>query len=123
MAGWFPTLPALYTSLVAKWLSLDEAQHDLRLRLAVFLGYVYEYLDGTVRLPAFEQQIPAAYRSFHRDQLCRRNTADLGTHPCQLYYQRTVACAQAPGDSTKSSPETQAARRAGDLVADDGNSS
>ncbi|OAA62745.1 hypothetical protein SPI_04285 [Niveomyces insectorum RCEF 264] len=90
MADWFPTLPGIYSALVAKWLSLNEDEHALRLRIAVFIGYIYEYLDDTIRSPGFEQQLPAKYGQFHRDQLRGINTADLGTFKCQQHYLKNI---------------------------------
>ncbi|KAK4151685.1 hypothetical protein C8A00DRAFT_16926 [Chaetomidium leptoderma] len=89
MVDWFPTLPQLLTALIAKWLSLEEGDRDLRLRIAVFLGYIYEYLD-TVKVPRFEQQLPQQFRTFHSDQVQGINAADLGTFRCQEYYMRHI---------------------------------
>lgn len=89
MVDWFPPLPHLLSSLVAKWLDLDETELTLRLRIAVFLGYIYEYLDA-VKSPGFERQLPEKYWVFHFDQLRGTNTADLGTFRCQQYYLGTT---------------------------------
>jgi hypothetical protein len=82
----FPTLPHLLSSLIAVWLQLDEIEVSLRLRIAVYLGYIYEYLDA-VKSSGFEHQLPREYWVFHFDQLQDINTADLGTFRCQQHYQ------------------------------------
>ncbi|KAH6615759.1 hypothetical protein B0J18DRAFT_289707 [Chaetomium sp. MPI-SDFR-AT-0129] len=89
MADWFPTLPQLLTALIAKWLSLEEGDRDLRLRIAVFLGYIYEYLDS-VKVRGFEQQLPQQFWAFHSDQVQGINAADLGTFRCQEHYLRHI---------------------------------
>jgi len=66
MMDWFPTLPQRLTALIAKWLNSEENDSDLRLRLAVFLGYIYESLD-TVKAPGFEQNLPRSLWPFHSD--------------------------------------------------------
>ncbi|KAK3291781.1 uncharacterized protein B0H64DRAFT_477969 [Chaetomium fimeti] len=86
MEDWLPTLPQLLAALIAKWLSLEEGERDLRLRIAVLLGYIYAGLDN-VKLPGFEQQLPQQLRAFHMDRVQGRiNLADLGTFRCQQHY-------------------------------------
>jgi len=85
MTDWFPTLPQLLTALIAKWLSLEEAELHLRLRIAVFVGYIYEYIDA-VRAPDFVQQLPPKYSTFHLNQLQGTYMTDLGTFRCQQHY-------------------------------------
>ncbi|KAL2015870.1 hypothetical protein VTK56DRAFT_4667 [Thermocarpiscus australiensis] len=85
MTDWFPTLPQLLTSLIGKWLSLEEEESDLRLRIAIFIGYIYSYVDA-VKAPGFEQQLPREYRVFHSDQVQGINAEALGTFRCQQHY-------------------------------------
>ncbi|AEO62107.1 hypothetical protein MYCTH_2313111 [Thermothelomyces thermophilus ATCC 42464] len=91
MTDWFPTLPQLLTALIAKWLSLEEQESDLRLRIAVYIGYIYLYIDA-VKEPGFQEQLPPEYRLFHADRLQGINTENLGEFQCQqLYLQRIKA--------------------------------
>ncbi|KAL2169373.1 hypothetical protein VTG60DRAFT_6079 [Thermothelomyces hinnuleus] len=93
MTDWFPTLPQLLTALIAKWLSLEEQESDLRLRIAVYLGYIYQYIDA-VKAPGFEEQLPRDYRLFHADQLQGINTENLGKFHCQQHYLQSTKAAE-----------------------------
>ncbi|GAB0138948.1 hypothetical protein EsDP_00007167 [Epichloe bromicola] len=90
MTAWFPTLSQLLTALIAKWLNLYEKDWDLRLRVGIFIGYIYEYIE-TVREPGFEKQLPRGYWQFHFDQVQGIRTSDLGTFSCQEHYKH-ITC-------------------------------
>ncbi|KAL2131010.1 hypothetical protein VTI74DRAFT_5669 [Chaetomium olivicolor] len=91
MTDWFPTLHQLLTTLIRKWLSLEEQEEDLRLRIVIFIDYIYSYVDA-VKAPGFELQLPREYRVFHSDQLQGINTEYLDTFQCQQHYlQRSMA--------------------------------
>jgi hypothetical protein len=85
VTDWFPALAQLLVGLIAKWLALDAEDWALRLRIAVFIGYIYEYV-AAVKMPGFERSLPRKYWGFHFDQVQGINTADLGTARCQLHY-------------------------------------
>lgn len=85
VTDWFPTLPQLFTALVQKWLSLERQEEDLRLRITVFIGYIYSYV-GAVKAPGFELQLPRGIRVFHSDQLQNINAEYLDTFRCQQHY-------------------------------------
>jgi hypothetical protein len=93
VTDWFPTLPQLLTALIRKWLSLEEQEEDLRLRVAIFLGYIYSYVDA-VKAPGFELQLPREYRVFHSDQLQGINTGDLDMFRCQQHYLQSSMAAE-----------------------------
>ncbi|KAK4233195.1 hypothetical protein C8A03DRAFT_19674 [Achaetomium macrosporum] len=96
VTDWFPTLPQLLTALIRKWLSLEEQEADLRLRIVIFIGYIYSYVDA-VRAPGFELQLPREYRVFHSDQLQEINTEDLDTFRCQQHYLQSSIAAEQSG--------------------------
>ena len=91
IVDWFPTLPQLLTSLIAKWLDLGKQDWALRLHVAVHIGYIYGYI-GAVKKPGFEQQLPQKYLQFHLDQVKGIRTADLGAFRCQEYYSHMIRC-------------------------------
>ncbi|KAH8905434.1 hypothetical protein BR93DRAFT_795567 [Coniochaeta sp. PMI_546] len=85
MTDWYPTLDQLLVALIAKWLDLDAQESTLRLRIAVFIGYIYHYLDA-VKEQGFENKIPRQYWRFHFDQVQGTTAGDIGTAQCQMDY-------------------------------------
>lgn len=85
MTDWFPPLAHLLAALIAKWLDLDAQESMLRLRIAIFIGYIYEHVKA-VRQPGFEDALPRKYWTFHFDQVQGINAGDLGTTRCQMHY-------------------------------------
>lgn len=63
VTDWFPTLAQLLVGLIARWSALDVEDWALRLRIAVFIGYIYEYVDA-VKKPGFEKSLPQEYSTF-----------------------------------------------------------
>lgn len=78
----YPTLPQLLTSLISKWLSLEEQDSRLRLRLAVLIEYIYDYLDA-VKQPGFEETLPGRIQLFHSKRVKGSETEEWGTYACQ----------------------------------------
>lgn len=79
----YPTLPQLLTSLISKWLVLEEQDDRLLLRLAVLIEYIYDYLD-VVKQPEFEKELPQSLRMFHTERVNGLEPGELGT----VSYQR-----------------------------------
>ncbi|KAG8158419.1 hypothetical protein KVR01_011541 [Diaporthe batatas] len=66
----YPTLLQLFTSLVSKWMVLEEQDEGLRMVLAVLtsIEYIYDYLD-VVKQPEFEEGLPKNLRLFHTERV------------------------------------------------------
>ncbi|KAI3393884.1 hypothetical protein diail_3527 [Diaporthe ilicicola] len=79
----YPTLPQIMTSLISKWLVLEEQDDRLLLRLAVLIEYIYDYL-GVVKQPEFEKELPQSVRMFHTEMINNFEPGELGT----ISYQR-----------------------------------
>ncbi|POS75149.1 hypothetical protein DHEL01_v206464 [Diaporthe helianthi] len=78
----YPTLPQMLISIISKWLVLEEQDSTLRLRLGVFIEYIYDYLDA-VKQPGFEETLPQRLRLFHSKRLISLETDELGTYAYQ----------------------------------------
>lgn len=87
MLDCYPTLPQLLTSLILKWLTLEDDQEDLSLHVSVMIFYAYEYLED-VKKPGFENLLPEKIRRFHSDVINGRDPGELqmGIWTCQKYY-------------------------------------
>lgn len=78
----YPTLPQLLTSLVSKWLVLGEQDDRLRLRLAVLIEYIYDYLD-VVKQPEFGESLPQKIQMFHTERVNGLDPGELGAYSYQ----------------------------------------
>lgn len=90
MQDCYPTLPQLLTSLICKWMALEEQDQRLLLHIAVHIEYIYDYLDD-VKRPGFEGSIPQKVRGFHFDRLNRLDAGDWASVPYQKAYMARMA--------------------------------
>lgn len=98
VTDWFPELPAFLVAMFDKLLDLDpEEEFGLSLHLAIWIGYIYEYVDE-VKEPNFQERIPPEYRQLHSDTLQDNVGEGLSDPEIRRYYRELV---RGPAMSTR----------------------
>ncbi|MBE3042737.1 hypothetical protein IMZ48_09225 [Candidatus Bathyarchaeota archaeon] len=98
ITNWFPELPGFLVAMVDKLLDLDdEEEFGLSLHLAVWIGYIYLYVDE-VKEPNFQERIPPQYRQLHSDLVQGFVRGGLSEPETRRYYRKLV---RGPAMSTR----------------------
>ena len=81
--GWLPPIENLVDSLMWRW--TNQSSENLRMRLAVYLGYCLLYVDGVKTLD-FAAKLRKENRQLHFDLVDGSAAEDLATIKCQEHY-------------------------------------